>query len=326
MSTVLTVRAHAKINLSLRVGPRRPDGFHELRTVYQTLALHDVLVVARRPGPFALTCSAAGVPTDSSNLVFKAARAVWRRLGRRGDPKDVSIALRKRIPIQAGLGGGSADAAAALVALNHAWAAKLPMEALNDLAAALGSDVPFFLVGGTALGLGRGEVVQPLPDAPTRPVVLVRPEAGVSTAEAYGWFDADSDGARAATSSVATSFPVVSGFPPSPDFGEARHSAERGGGSRTSAPIVNDLEPPVVRRRPSIGAARQALAEAGAIAAGMTGSGAAVFGVFETRDGARAALPRLSRPGWTAILTRTVGRAEYARRFRPERRALARRG
>ena len=299
MSTgVLTVRAHAKINLSLRVGPRRPDGFHELRTVYQSLALHDVLQFTRRPGPFALACSSPDVPTDSSNHVFKAARAMWRALGRRGDPKDVSIVLRKRVPMQAGLGGGSSDAAAALVALSRVWAEKLPPEALREIAAALGSDVPFFLVGGTALGLGRGEVVQPLPDAPPHPIVLVRPEAGVSTAEAYGWFDSDSQTAAA---------PAV--------------SAESWPG-----PIVNDLEAPVVRRRPAIGAARQAVLEAGAIAAGMTGSGSAVFGVFETRAAGRAALERLARTGWTTILTRTVGRAEYARRARPEPGRRAARG
>ena len=291
MSSVLSVRAHAKINLSLRVGPRRLDGFHELRTVYQTLALHDVLQIARRRGTFALTCSSPDVPTDSSNLVFKAAQAVWRSLARRGDPMDVSISLRKRIPMQAGLGGGSSDAAAALVALNRVWSAKLQAEDLIELAAALGSDVPFFLLGGTALGLGRGEVVQPLPDAPPHPIVLVRPDAGVSTAEAYGWLDADPGGAAIAAASSAVPWPGA---------------------------IVNDLEPPVVRRRPAIGEARQALIAAGALAAGMTGSGSAVFGIFETRERARAAQGHLARPGWAVILTRTLGRAEYSRRARPE--------
>ena len=290
-STVLTVRAHAKINLTLRVGPRRLDGFHELRTVYQTLALHDVLRIARTRGRFALTCSSPDVPVDSSNLVFKAARAVWRRLGRRGDPKDVSISLRKRIPMQAGLGGGSSDAAAALVALTRVWSAKLQAEDLLELGAGLGSDVPFFLLGGTALGLGRGEVVQPLPDAPPRAIVLVRPDAGVSTAEAYGWFDADTGGAAIATAASEVLWP---------------------------GPLVNDLEPPVVRRRPAIGAARQALVDAGALAAGMTGSGSAVFGIFERLEAARAARGHLARPGWAVILTRTLGRTEYARRARPE--------
>jgi 4-diphosphocytidyl-2-C-methyl-D-erythritol kinase len=300
MSLVLAIRAHAKINLSLRVGPRRPDGFHELRTVYQTLALHDVLLVTRRPGPFALSCTSAEVPTDASNLVARAARAVWRSLGRRGEPKDVSIVLRKRIPTQAGLGGGSADAAAALVALDRVWSAKLGEQALRDLAAALGSDVPFFLVGGTALGLGRGEVVEPLPDAPPRPVLILRPEVGVSTAEAYGWLDADSGGPQA--------------------------GAWAGESPTWPGPVINDLEAPVVSRRPAIGVARQALVEAGALTAGMTGSGSAVFGVFETRAQARVALGVLARRGWRAILTRTVGRTEYRRRFRPERASRAARG
>jgi 4-diphosphocytidyl-2-C-methyl-D-erythritol kinase len=293
MSDLLTVRAHAKINLSLRVGPRRPDGFHELRTVYQTLALHDTLTFVRRTGPLSLVCRAPGVPVDADNLVVKAAHALWRKAGRAGESANIRAGLRKRIPTQAGLGGGSADAAATLVALNRLWKLRLGLDALLAVAASLGSDVPFFLIGGTAMGLGRGEIVQALPDAPPRAVVLVHPRVGVSTAEAYDWFDQDDGSSRAA---------------------EAGRAPGTG---------VNDLEAPVVRRHPEVGAARAALREAGALAAGMSGSGSAVFGLFGSPARARRAAERLRRGGWVVTLTRTLSRADYARLARPR---LVRRG
>lgn len=295
-SSVVTVRAHAKVNLSLRVGPRRRDGFHELHTVYQALALHDTLRFARRRGPFSLSSSAPGVPIDTSNLIYQAAEALWRRLGRTGDPRDLAIRLQKRIPMQAGLGGGSSDAAATLVALNRFWTGRLAREALVEIAATLGSDVPFFLLGGTALGVGRGEIVQPMPDAPPRAVVLVRPDVRVSTAEAYGWFDSDT---RLVT--------PVSPTAPAP------------AGDGWPGPIMNDLEAPVVRRRPEIGAARQALLDAGALVAGMAGSGSVVFGLFDRPDRAQAAARGLRRSRWTVIVTRTLGRGEYERRARAAR-------
>lgn len=297
----LIVRAHAKVNLSLRVGPRRPDGFHPLHTVYQTIDLHDTLRVTQRRGPFALSCRTPGVPADPSNLIWRAAAALWRRLGRAGDPVGVAIHLQKRIPMRAGLGGGSSDAAATLVALNELWRARLSRNALVELAAALGSDVPFFLVGGTALGLGRGELVQPLPDAPPRAVVLIDPGLGVSTAEAYGWFDRDTS-RRAGRARFTRSSAEVS----------------------SAVDAVNDLEGSVIRRHPEIGAARQALLDAGAETARMSGSGSAVFGMFDRRRAARAACRSLARSGWTVMCAKTLGRAEYRRRARPERKGRGR--
>lgn len=296
----LIVRAHAKINLSLRVGPRRLDGFHELRTVYQAIDLHDTLRMADRKGPFALSCRTPGIPLDTTNLVYKAVEAMWRRLARAGEPRDLSIRLLKRIPSQAGLGGGSSDAAATLVGLNRLWRARLRHDELVTMAATLGSDVPFFLVGGTVLGLGRGEMLQPLPDAPSREVVIVYPPVGIATADAYGWFDADARAAAAATW-VDTAASRV----------------------RRTDPIVNDLEAPVERRQPVIGAARRALVAAGALAAGMTGSGSAVFGLFETRRAAGGAARALTRAGWTVFATRTLTRTNYERRVKPVPRARA---
>jgi 4-diphosphocytidyl-2C-methyl-D-erythritol kinase len=192
------VRAHAKINLDLRVLGTRADGFHELRTVFQAIALHDTVSCAAREGPLAIECDAAGVPLDESNLVWRAAQAFWRALRRPGQVRDVSIRLEKRIPIEAGLGGGSADAAATLVALARLWRVPVRPAQLIDIGATLGADVPFFLSGGTALGLGRGEEIYPLADLPRHWVVLLIPGFGVSTSEAYAWYDAERELGRGA--------------------------------------------------------------------------------------------------------------------------------
>ena len=190
------VRAHAKINLDLRVLGPRADGFHELRTVFQAISLHDTIRCVPREGPFAIECAAAGVPLDASNLIWRAAEALWRALRRSGPVRDIVIRLEKRIPLEAGLGGGSADAAATLVGLAEAWRVPVRPTQLTDVAGALGADVPFFLAGGTALGLGRGDEIYPLADLPRHWIVLLVPGFGVSTREAYGWYDAEREMAR----------------------------------------------------------------------------------------------------------------------------------
>src|SRR5262245_31945161 len=130
----------------------RTDGYHEVRTAFQSIALHDTLIVASRSGPLTLKCRTAGVPLDDSNLVCRAASALWTALGRTGQPVDIEISIKKQIPVQAGLGGGSANAGAALRALGRLWG-NVPIPALRDVAAGIGADVPYFLAGGTALGL-----------------------------------------------------------------------------------------------------------------------------------------------------------------------------
>jgi len=283
MAPTVTVRAHAKINLELRVVGVRPDGFHDLETVFQALELHDTLHGVRRDGPLAIACTAPDVPADARNLVWRAAAAVWRHLERAGDPHGVAVRLEKAIPVQAGLGGGSSDAAAALVALSRLWAARLEDAELTRLAAGLGSDVAFFLTGGTAIGRGRGERLVALPDLPPHWVVLACPAFGVSTAEAYGWYDADRTPA-----------------PPGAPLDD--------GWTLAPGPIRNDLEGPVTRRHPGIGVARAELLAGGAVAAGLCGSGSAVFGLFPARAAAEGASAALARGGWRTILTRTVRR------------------
>lgn len=294
---MLSLPAFAKINLDLRVLGVRPDGYHDLRTIFQTLELHDTLTFTPARGPLALACADPDVPLDRRNLVWKAASLLWRAAGRRGAPRGVHVAIDKRIPAQAGLGGGSADAAATLLALDRLWDLGVDEATLSRIAARLGADVPFFLAGGTALGLGRGDDIYPLAEVPRVHVVVVRPAFGVSTVEAYRWYDEEARSRRREPNRA-----VPAGWP---------------AWART---LRNDLEPPVVRHHPSIARLRQALMDAGAVAAAMSGSGSAVFGLFERQEAARRTAGDLARPGWRVVCTRTLSRA--ACRARHER-ALA---
>ena len=291
----LVPRAHAKVNLDLRVLGTRPDGFHELRTVFQAIELHDTLTWTQRAGPFTVKCRMAGVPLDDTNLVSQAASRLWKALGRTGTPRDVAVKIDKRIPLQAGLGGGSADAAAALLALARLWGGA-PITLLREVGTSIGADVSFFLSGGTALGLGLGEEIYPLVDLPTHWIVIVRPPFGVSTAEAYSWYDED----RTAGLKEAREIQLL----PVP-------------WPTRAAQMINDLEPPVVRRHPEITGLKATLREAGAVAAAMSGSGSAVFGLFRSRAAAARLIKPLSKAGNRAMLTRTITRAEYERRARP---------
>lgn len=295
--------AFAKVNLDLRVLGVRADGYHDLRTIFQSLSLADLVTVRRRRGPFELRCDDPHLPTDRRNLVWKAASLLWRTGGLgRGEPRDLGITLQKRIPAEAGLGGGSADAAVTLVALNRLWKLGLDGATLARIGARLGADVPFFLVGGTALGLGRGDDIYPLTDLPKAYVVLIRPGFGVSTVEAYRWYD---EALRPQT----TRLTQISEFP-------LRRAAGRplpAGWPAWAASLKNDLEGPVIRHHPTIARIRQDLIDAGAVTAAMSGSGSAVFGLFERAEAARRTARDLGRPGWTVLATRTLTHREYQR-------------
>jgi 4-diphosphocytidyl-2-C-methyl-D-erythritol kinase len=293
----VATRAHAKINLDLRVLGTRPDGFHELRTVFQAVALHDVVTCVPRPGPLSIECETAGVPLDGGTLVWKAADVLWRAIRRLGPPRDVLIRLDKRIPLQAGLGGGSADAAATLLALVKLWRVPVRASQLTDIAATLGADVPFFLSGGTALGLGRGDEVYPLADLPRHWIVLVIPGFGVSSADAYNWYDEERDLGRG------------------PSSREPQHVP--GPWPSRAAQMINDLEAPIARHHPEIDQMKLALRRAGALAAAMSGSGSTVFGLFQRRKDAVTAVTRLSGAGWRVLLTESLDRGGYTRSQRP---------
>jgi len=294
MSRTLVLRPPAKINLTLRVGPLRGDGFHDVRTLLQSIALSDTLTVTARRGPFALAAGGPGVPTDETNLVSRAAAALWRALGRDGEPRDAHVKLVKQIPLAAGLGGGSADAAAALVALNVVWEGRRSRRDLARIGGTLGADVPFFLQGGTALGAGRGDEIYPVDDAARLGVVIVKPSFGVATADAYRWLDEDR--AAGVADAPAVSRDVDLGWAAGP------------------IALVNDLQGPVARRHAPVDDIVNTLAKAGALGAAMTGSGSAVFGLFPEAQAPRAAR-RLKRADWLVQVTRTLSRREAARRI-----------
>jgi 4-diphosphocytidyl-2-C-methyl-D-erythritol kinase len=263
------VRALAKINLDLRVLGKRADGYHELRTIFQTVSLADTLDVSFTPGRKTSIelDDAADIP---DNLVARAARAVMdasRATGR------VGMRLVKRIPMGAGLGGGSSDAAAVLLALPALTGKMLPMETLCRIGQELGSDVPFFLFGGTAVGIGRGTELFPLPDGPTRAAAIVAPGVHVSTADAYRALSA-----RLTTESQENKI-----------FSFQSHTWAVGEG----AAGCNDFEAVVLERESRLRELKQGLIRAGARPAMMTGSGSALFGLFRDRREVRRALERL---------------------------------
>ncbi len=282
----LEVRCPAKVNLSLRVGTRRPDGYHEIRTVFQAVDLWDSLR-ARPSERLTLVCDDPGVPSGPENLVLRAAEALRRAAGRAAG--GAALRLRKRIPVAGGMGGGSSDAAGALVLLNRLWGLGLVGADLESLAAEIGSDVPFFLHGGVALGEGRGERLTDLPYPGDRLLLLGVPPFGVSTREAYDAFDRD-----LTRSSDDGSFPRSrSGNPPEEnDF--------RVG--------PNDLEAGVVARRPELLEFREELGRSGAAAALLSGSGSTVFGVFDDSRALREAVACLGSrfARWRVFGSRTV--------------------
>jgi 4-diphosphocytidyl-2-C-methyl-D-erythritol kinase len=275
----IAIRAFAKINLSLRIAERRADGFHEVRTILQSIDLADRVICESHRGAFDIICAAPGVPADRTNLVWDAAR-------REGPPRDARVTLEKHSPIKAGLGGGSSDAAAALFALRRVWKLKIADDALYAIAAEVGSDVPYFFVGGTALGLGRGDEVYPLDDLPRLWVVLVFPPFGIATADAYAWLDE----MRTRTSLGST-----------PSYLEQTWL-------RRVVPLVNDLERPVIERHPVVAKLKDRLTKMGASMAAMSGSGSTVFGVFQTARVAEATAQKLRRSGASVLVTRFLPR------------------
>lgn len=275
-SAPMHTHAPAKINLGLHVLRRRPDGFHDVETVMLPIGWRDTLTVVPAR-PFRFTCSDASLPTDGRNLCVRAAEALAAAAG--VEPRG-HLHLDKHIPHGAGLGGGSSDAAHALRLLAEFWGLAPEPGELHGLAAALGSDVPFFLLDEAMIATGRGERLAPLASEPYRlpyALTVVMPPVRVSTAEAYGLVRPN-DRAR-------------------PDLGAIVRSNDLEWWRRE---LVNDFEAPVAARHPEIRAARQRLQEAGAGFVAMSGSGAAVFGVFEQAEDARRAAEAAEESGHRA--------------------------
>ncbi|MGY1802609.1 4-(cytidine 5'-diphospho)-2-C-methyl-D-erythritol kinase [Blastococcus sp. SYSU D00922] len=284
----VVARAPAKVNVHLGVGPLRPDGFHELRTVYLAVSLFDTVTAAPGEG-LALTVTGEGtegrgadlVPTDSRNLVWRAAELLATSAG---VPADATLAVDKSIPAAAGLAGGSADAAAALVALDALWGTRASREDLLDLAAQLGSDVPFSLVGGVALGAGRGEQVTPVLSRARSDWVLGIAGEGLSTPAVYGELDR-----LRATGRVPTDW--------SSDVEPVLAALRSGPPSALAAALANDLQAPALALRPDLGRALRAATEAGAAAALVSGSGPTVAALCRDEQHARRLAAELAGAG-----------------------------
>ena len=279
----MQLHAFAKINLDLRVLGLRPDGFHEVRTILQTIDLHDTVQLSVRRGPFTVTSRTQMMPKDRDNLIWIAGLTLWRAIGRTGIPDGVAVSVKKRIPSAAGLGGASSDAAAALLLFRQLWAPEEKGCFLRDVAADIGSDVPFFFNGGTALATGRGERTKQLAPLKRQWIVLAVPGFGVQTPQAYKWWDSL----------------------PNSKKQELQRPLSRSWRRRMDL-LSNDLQVPVVKKHPAIGEMIERLRTVGAHAAAMSGSGSAVFGLFARRADAILARRRIRKVGWRTWVTRTI--------------------
>ena len=264
--TLLTLSANAKINLTLDILGTREDGYHEVAMIMQEISLHDTLSMGKINQDISLTIVIEGqqgtLPADESNLCWKAAALVQKEYNLQ---EGVEIHLTKRIPMAAGLAGGSADAAAVLKGMNHLFRLGMTEARLCELGARLGSDIPFCIMGGTMLATGRGEVLTRLPSFPRLSVVLAKPPVGVSTAWAYKTYDAGYDG-------------------PHPD-NEAMLEAIHGGDAHKAAGLLcNVLEGVTETEHPVIADYKRLMMEHGAMASMMSGSGPTVFGLVREKQ------------------------------------------
>jgi 4-diphosphocytidyl-2-C-methyl-D-erythritol kinase len=278
----VVLRASAKVNLALEVLGKRGDGYHEIATVLQAVDLADRLRL-ETADTLSLHVDDPDLPTDDGNLVMRAARLLQKAAGREDGAR---IGLTKRIPVAAGLGGGSSDAAAALWGLSRLWKLGWPRARLRELAVELGMDVPFFLGPGRAIATGRGERLAALPGGGGYALVLVNPKVPLSTREVYGR--------------------VPAGWHAEPSGTERMVEALRTRNAGTvGAALTNNLERVVEPVMPVIGRMKAALLAAGALGAIMSGSGPTVFGMARSLDHARQIRRRVSRAGWACWAVRT---------------------
>jgi 4-diphosphocytidyl-2-C-methyl-D-erythritol kinase len=286
----LTLPSFAKVNLHLRVLGRRDDGYHELCTVFQTISLHDSITFTEAD-ELSLSWNQTEVAVSDDNLIIRAANVLKRKLRVN---KGARIDLVKTIPAPGGLGGGSSNGAVALLGLSKLWKLHIERKLLTELAAEIGSDVAFFLYGGTALGTGRGEQVEELPDLVIGPMLIVTPNVAVSTPDAFYRLSAPNLTKQALNRNLS----VCRNEAKSPDL---LHSA-----------LKNDLEPSVFEAYPEVRRVKEALLGLGAQNTAMSGSGASVFAIFEKEETRQAALKALDKEvNWRKFAVAAISRAEY---------------
>jgi 4-diphosphocytidyl-2-C-methyl-D-erythritol kinase len=333
----LSVRSFAKINLGLRIGPSRPDGFHALLTLYQTIDWHDVIHLELVPGSgIEIRCRDSRVPTDASNTCWRVAEQVLAALNA---SQGVRIEIEKHLPVQGGLGAASSNAVATMLGMEKLLGASLSDAQRQRIAAGVGSDLPLFLLGGTVLGEGRGELVQPLPDLPSLFLVVVAPEVRVSTPKAFADWDRlaqlgapGKPGAVELTPAYASdrmkpfrhlldrwleNAGIASGVP-------AHDGGDRVEGSPVWARsllglvrtgIENDFEQVVFPQYPELSELKRLLYEEGAQYASLSGSGSALYGLFPSTAEAERVSARFGQRGIATRVARSVGREEYRRNW-----------
>lgn len=282
--------SYAKINWFLKILGKRDDGFHELCTAFQTVSLHDDLHF-KASDALRLTCDALHVPVDETNLIIKAAQVLRKKFNTK---KGAEIYLEKKIPSPGGLGGGSSNAAVALIGLTKLWQIEISRNELLEIASDLGSDVPFFLYGGTATGIGRGTEITPAEDLEERFLLIVTPDVSVPTVMAFQQLNA----------------PRLTNFSPKSIL-KLCHNAREKQHLRQFEP-ENDFEKVIFKIEPEIERVKQSLLKHGARAALMSGSGASVFGIFENEETRQATLKALANEHrWRMFAVATVSREKY---------------
>ena len=287
----LTLPSFAKINLRLEVIGKRSDGFHDLCTIFQTVSLRDTITFAALNEGDVLTCSDPAVPTAENNLIIRAAQALRERYR---ITKGMRVHLEKQIPSPGGLGGGSSNAAVTLLALRRLWDISASDAELHDIAAELGSDVPFFLVGGTALGIGRGTELSELPDFKCESMLLVTPDVDVSTREAFNGLNVQS-----LTNPESKRILQI-----------CRFEAESRGFAHSA--MKNDFEESVFTQHPEVRRVKETLISLGAGQALLSGSGASVFGLFDRKETRQAAMKALDNEiNWRKFAVATISRSKY---------------
>ncbi len=403
---LISLPSFAKINLGLRIGSLRPDGFHDLRTVYQTIALSDLIGVSiGRGSGIEICCEDSRVPTDSTNTCFRIVERAMHALKARG---RVVIEIEKRLPVQGGLGGASGNAVTALLALERALRKKLPAAERLRIASEVGSDIPLFLIGGTVIGVGRGEEVYPLPDLPSMPCVIALPDVAISTPKAFADWDKSCgagggareeasgtlvDTARLSKTQDATvlgktstiregtafsraepcqhnralapqasaehssartgegarphmatashmlspkltpsnhsdrmlkfSREISAWLNAAPSSGGRRSGVSARGGGRAENPLLdlvrtgieNDFERVVFPKYPELLKVKRVLEKAGARYASLSGSGSAIYGLFDSQQKATTAAKKLIQQGTRALITSTLTRRQYLKAF-----------
>ncbi len=329
----VTVHSFAKINLGLAIGPSRPDGFHSLRTIYQSISMSDTIKVdVQRGTGLEIRCRDTRVPCDETNTCWRVAERVMKTLKKRG---KVVITIDKKLPVQGGMGAASSNAVAAMFALEKALKATLEPEQRLRIAAEVGSDLPLFLIGGTVLGMGRGEEVYPLEDLPVLHLVVVTPEIGVSTPRSFADWDAMHATAAGKRSTSGLTAPdssatidlfsqrvfawLTAGLPRAAAGSTAGVPTKSGGRAETPlldlvrAGIENDFESVVFHKHPELREVKRGLERTGAQYASLSGSGSTVYGLFASAELAKAAAQKLVEGGITAYPASTLTRPQYWR-------------